>query len=84
MRSASITVSRPASAFASWIAARSVHVPAPVAQAPSPGVASTASAVVSTMKVAAHAGGVLPDVFQAGAEYVAPLATRAAISAQYP
>jgi multiple sugar transport system substrate-binding protein len=26
--------------------------------------------------IAAHAGGVLPDVFQAGAEYVAPLATR--------
>jgi ABC-type glycerol-3-phosphate transport system substrate-binding protein len=26
--------------------------------------------------VAAHAGGVLPDVFQAGAEYVAPLATK--------
>src|SRR6266568_1920852 len=26
--------------------------------------------------IAAHAGGVLPDVFQAGAEYVAPLATK--------
>jgi ABC-type glycerol-3-phosphate transport system substrate-binding protein len=26
--------------------------------------------------IAAHAGGVLPDIYQAGAEYVAPLATR--------
>jgi multiple sugar transport system substrate-binding protein len=26
--------------------------------------------------IAAHAGGVLPDIFQAGAEYVAPLATK--------
>ena len=26
--------------------------------------------------IAAHAGGVLPDIYQAGAEYVAPLATK--------
>lgn len=32
--------------------------------------------VFSEKLIAAHAGGVLPDVFQAGAEYVAPLASK--------
>ena len=48
-----LIVSDPARAFASWIAARSVHTAPAVAQTPSPGVASTASAVESTLKVAA-------------------------------
>src|SRR5438093_44862 len=46
-------LSAPGRAFASWTAARSVHCPASVAHAPSPGLASTASAVLSTVKLAA-------------------------------
>lgn len=42
-------------AFASWIAARSVHSPTAVAQTPSPGAASGPSAVVFTRCDAASA-----------------------------
>src|SRR5438132_11256947 len=48
-------LSAPGRAFVSWTAARSVHRPARVAHAPSPGLASTASAVLSTVKLAAMA-----------------------------
>src|SRR6185369_1063977 len=47
--------SAPSCALASWTAARSVHVAAAVAQMPSPGVASTASVVLLTVKVSACA-----------------------------
>src|SRR2546425_290334 len=49
-------VSGPARAFASWIAARRVHELVAVAHLPSPGVASTASAVLLTVNVAATTG----------------------------
>src|SRR5439155_9860412 len=49
-------VSAPAWAFASWIAARRVQVAPAVAHLPSPGAASTASVVSSTVNVAAAAG----------------------------
>src|SRR5262249_29448256 len=48
-------ISVPASALASWMAARSVQTPPAVAQMPSPGVASTASSVLLTENVAACA-----------------------------
>src|SRR5439155_2914315 len=48
-----LMLSAPGRAFASWTAARSVHCPASVAHTPSPGLASTASAVLSTVKLAA-------------------------------
>src|SRR5881396_2865085 len=48
-----LMVSAPGRAFVSWTAARSVHAPASVAHAPSPGLASTASAVLLTVKLAA-------------------------------
>src|SRR5438093_13186970 len=50
-----LMVSAPGRAFVSWTAARSVHAPASVDHAPSPGLASTASAVLSTVKLAAMA-----------------------------
>src|SRR5712692_3087647 len=54
-------VSGPGRALLSWTAARSEQVPAAVAQAPSPGLASTASSVVSTVNVAARAAGESAD-----------------------
>ena len=47
-------MSAPGRAFASSIAARSVHWPPEVAQRPSPGLASTASVVEFTVKLAAY------------------------------
>ena len=57
-------MSAPASAFASWIAARSVQTPFPgaVSHTPFPTFASVASAVLLTLKVAACAG---PDTIAA-------------------
>jgi hypothetical protein len=49
------TVSAPGEAFASWTAARSVHAPAAVAHAASPGWTSTTSAVEFTSNVRADA-----------------------------
>jgi hypothetical protein len=53
-----LIVSRPAAAFASWMAARRVHRGAapPTEQIPFPGVASAKSSVLSTVKTAAWAG----------------------------
>jgi hypothetical protein len=51
--------SGPGSALASITAARSVQPPVAVAQAPSPGTASTTSVVESTVNVAAPAGSVV-------------------------
>src|SRR5687767_15549907 len=48
-------VSWPVSPFASWTAARTVHVPVTVAQRPLPMLRSVLSAVSSTTKVAAEA-----------------------------
>ena len=48
-------VSGPASAFASWMAARSVHVKTAVAHAPLPGLASTWFPVLVTGKLMASA-----------------------------
>ncbi len=45
--------SGPVRALASWIAARRVHVPATVAQTPSPGIESVVSAGLSTSNVVA-------------------------------
>src|SRR5687767_3932091 len=50
--------SAPERALASWIAARSVHVPALVRHTPLPGLESTRSRVSLTTKVAAFAIGV--------------------------
>src|SRR5205814_6940590 len=49
-------VSASGGAFTSSIAARSVQAPPAVAHVPSPGLASGSSPVLSTVKVAAHAG----------------------------
>ena len=46
-----VTLSWPGSALASWTAARSVQVPAAVRQMPSPGSASSASAVSLTTRL---------------------------------
>ena len=51
-----VIASAPARALASWMAARSVQKPEAAAQMPSPGETSTASAVLSTMKVLAFTG----------------------------
>ena len=54
-----LMMSRPGQALASWIAARSVQTPLAVAQAPLPGLASTSSTVLLTVKVSAAAGAAL-------------------------
>ena len=48
--------SAPARALVSWIAARSVQAPVAEAHTPLPGATSTASAVLSTVNVAANRG----------------------------
>src|SRR5262249_13730415 len=54
----STTLAAPTRALASWMAARSVHAPSALAHTPSPGDASTASAVLLTVKRAVVAVGV--------------------------
>ena len=53
MPAGKVITSAPARALASWMAARSVQAPPAVAQTPLPGLASLASAVLSTVKPAA-------------------------------